>query len=345
MAPPTPDAITDFAESPTAPLLTLRGRRELERRLRKHDFSRPRPAVKGQPSESDELDVVEEQVAHATRERLSATALAAAESELCNHAIRRTVRSYWTYKDRVGDGAESLEAAAELRVRFDLDALARDDEAARRDADRLLRAWDNIGFAGFDEVGHPVCTERVVETLLLANRVREDPEDLLKGRAVCTEVFQALKRAASTRREDPADVIKHVFVVDMTGVRLAMVTKRVTHRFQHIMKTLELVYPEVAWRTYVVNAPSYLIVIWYVVKSWLDKVTVDKVVIMSTNKEKTRDRMLADGVPLHSIPRCCGGQAAGVSLADLYRRRAELEETRSVWADFCGVGMLASPSF
>ena len=158
----------------------------------------------------------------------------------------------WPREARLGDAAAAGDAprrrrglrdvsSHRLRVRFDLDALARDDEAARRDADRLLRAWDNIGFAGFDEVGHPVCTERVVETLLLANRVREDPEDLLKGRAVCTEVFQALKRAASTRREDPADVIKHVFVVDMTGVRLAMVTKRVTHRFQHIMKTLELV--------------------------------------------------------------------------------------------------------
>ena len=30
------------------------------------------------------------------------------------------------------------------------------------------------------------------------------------------------------------------------------------------MTTLEEVYPEVAWRTYVVNAPVYLTVIWTV---------------------------------------------------------------------------------
>jgi hypothetical protein len=40
----------------------------------------------------------------------------------------------------------------------------------------------------------------------------------------------------------------------MDRVRLRMVTSRVRSRFKVIMKTLEDVYPEVAWRTYVVNA-------------------------------------------------------------------------------------------
>ncbi|KAH8061107.1 hypothetical protein JL722_4404 [Aureococcus anophagefferens] len=44
-----------------------------------------------------------------------------------------------------------------------------------------------------------------------------------------------------------------VLIVDMDRVRLRMVTSRVRSRFKVIMKTLEDVYPEVAWRTYVVN--------------------------------------------------------------------------------------------
>ena len=65
----------------------------------------------------------------------------------------------------------------------------------------------------------------------------------------------------------PAQVLKQVLIVDMDRVRLRMVTSRVRSRFKVIMKTLEDVYPEVAWRTYVVNAPGYLRVIWTVVES------------------------------------------------------------------------------
>jgi hypothetical protein len=146
-----------------------------------------------------------------------------------------------------------------------------------------------------------------------------DKDEIIRGRIVCTEVFQALKYAAS-RYHCPTDpnrvkVLKHVYVVDMKNVKTWHVTSRCRDRFKAIMKTCEEGYPEVAWRTYVVNAPKYLTIIWVVIKSWLDPVTTARVAILGTNPLKNRERLLVDNIPLDAIPQCCGGDARDVPLS------------------------------
>ena len=81
------------------------------------------------------------------------------------------------------------------------------------------------------------------------------------------------------------------------------------------MQTMELSYPEVAWRTYVVNAPKYLTIIWVVIKSWLDPVTTSRVAILGTNPKNNRERLLSDNIPLDAIPACCGGESRDVPLS------------------------------
>ena len=81
------------------------------------------------------------------------------------------------------------------------------------------------------------------------------------------------------------------------------------------MQTMELSYPEVAWRTYVVNAPKYLTIIWVVIKSWLDPVTTSRVAILGTDQKKNCERLLSDNVPLDAIPACCGGESRDVPLS------------------------------
>ncbi|KAH8093367.1 hypothetical protein JL720_4497 [Aureococcus anophagefferens] len=157
------------------------------------------------------------------------------------------------YPDRVTEMVASLEKFEAFRRRFGLDELANDEPRARADCARLLNFWDNMKFCGYDAYGHPVITETVHETLARVNLADEDPEDLLKGRTVCTEAFIALKHLATRRHNSDVTVLKQVLIVDMDRVRLRMVTSRVRSRFKVIMKTLEDVYPEVAWRTYVVN--------------------------------------------------------------------------------------------
>ncbi|KAH8046175.1 hypothetical protein JL720_16466 [Aureococcus anophagefferens] len=164
-------------------------------------------------------------------------------------------------------------------------------------------------FCGYDAYGHPVITETVHETPR-ANLADEDPEDLLKGRTVCTEAFIALKHLATRRHNSDVTVLKQVLIVDMDRALCAW-SRRVRSRFKVIMKTLEDVYPEVAWRT-------------YVVKSWLHPTTAMKVRILGTDRDFARAQMLADGVPEDAVPASCGGGAVEVSLADLFAGSPEL---------------------
>ena len=117
---------------------------------------------------------------------------------------------------------------------------------------------------------HRLICAQVGQSLKLTDRKDIEKEEIIRGRAVCTELFQALKYASS-KHHDPSDpnktkVLKHIYVVDMKNVKTWHVTSRCRDRFRSIMQTMELAYPEVAWRTYVVNAPKYLTIIWVVIK-------------------------------------------------------------------------------
>ncbi|KAH8062957.1 hypothetical protein JL721_8572 [Aureococcus anophagefferens] len=336
------------------PYMTFRGGAFIDEALARRAFRPPPPLGAEEPAESDPILDYELDDANAVRAQLTPAALDLAESHRSYHGLRRTLRGYWTYPagqekrernsqlqrlrsrpfstrtpDRVTEMVASLEKFEAFRRRFGLDELANDEPRARADCARLLNFWDNMKFCGYDAYGHPVITETVHETLARVNLADEDPEDLLKGRTVCTEAFIALKHLATRRhnsdvtvlKQGGKSVLKQVLIVDMDRVRLRMVTSRVRSRFKVIMKTLEDVYPEVAWRTYVVNshwlistqvvnAPGYLRVIWTVVKSWLHPTTAMK--------------MLADGVPEDAVPASCGGGAVEVSLADLFAGSPEL---------------------
>ena len=132
--------------------------------------------------------------------------------------------------------------------------------------------------------------ECVLDSVRRMERGDANVADLLDGRVLCTEVIQALKYRASRvlddryggggdERASPSasgraraprhSVLKHVYVVDMQGVRVGMLSSRVRARFRAAIEQLELLYPEVVVRTYVVNAPRSLTLVWTMVKLWL----------------------------------------------------------------------------
>ena len=325
------------------PYMTFRGGAFIDEALARRAFLAAPPLGAEEPAESDPILDYELDDANAVRAQLTPAALDLAESHRSYHGLRRTLRGYWTYPDRVTEMVASLEKFEAFRRRFGLDELANDEPGARADCARLLNFWDNMKFCGYDAYGHPVITETVHETLARVNLADEDPEDLLKGRTVCTEAFIALKHLATRQHNSDVTVLKQVLIVDMDRVRLRMVTSRVRSRFKVIMKTLEDVYPEVAWRTYVVNAPGYLRVIWTVVKSWLHPTTAMKVRILGTDRDFARAQMLADGVPEDAVPASCGGGAVEVSLADLFAGSPELAAAYGARAEPLEAPLAAAP--
>jgi len=301
------------------PFVPLRGR-IVDRALRQRGtLTRPAKEQNADHTECDPLNAEEQAMADAVTAKLSDEGRKLIEAEAGSHALVRAVRGYWTYDDRVTEATRSLEVFVELRRKYGLDDLARGDYEATKEAQKLLRQWRSMRFAGFDIYGHPVVVELVGKSLKALDWKDWDKDEIIRGRIVCTEVFQALKYAAS-RYHCPTDpnrvkVLKHVYVVDMKNVKTWHVTSRCRDRFKAIMKTCEEGYPEVAWRTYVVNAPNYLTIIWVVIKSWLDPVTTARVAILGTNPLKNRERLLVDNIPLDAIPQCCGGDARDVPLS------------------------------
>ncbi len=248
-----------YHDAEQTPFVPLRGR-VVDRRLEQRGtLLRPPPEKNADHAECDPLKEDELAVADAIKENLSPEGRQLIEDEAASHALIRTVRGYWTYDDRENEACKSLEAFVELRRKYDLNELARGDPRTMREALRLLRQWRSMRFAGYDVYGHPVVVERVGQSLKLTDRKDLEKEEIIKGRAVCTELFQALKYASS-KHHDPADpnktkVLKHIYVVDMKNVKTWHVTSRCRDRFRSIMQTMELSYPEVAWR---VPASRYL---------------------------------------------------------------------------------------
>lgn len=81
-----------------------------------------------------------------------------------------------------------------------------------------------------------------------------------------------------------------------------------THAFTSI-------HAHAARRLYVVNAPYLFTTVWHVIKGWLDPVTVDKIKIISSEKE------LLDQIPAENLPSTLGGKCTcseqgGCSLSD-----------------------------
>ena len=308
-----------YNEAEATPFVPLRAR-VVDRRLEQRGtLLRPPPEKNADHAECDPLNENELAFADAITEKLSPEGRQLIEDEAASHALIRTVRGYWTYDDRENEACKSLEAFVELRRKYDLNELARGDQKTMREALRLLRQWRSMRFAGYDVYGHPIVVERVGQSLKLTDRKDVDKDEIIRGRAVCTELFQALKYASS-KHHDPSDpnktkVLKHIYVVDMKNVKTWHVTSRCRDRFRSIMQTMELSYPEVAWRTYVVNAPKYLTIIWVVIKSWLDPVTTSRVAILGTDQKKNCERLLSDNVPLDAIPACCGGESRDVPLS------------------------------
>lgn len=301
-------------------LMTFHDQATIWRALDARVFKKPPPPPgSDEPAECDPLVGAEAAEAAAVADELGTRARSVAEGAAGYYALRRCVRGYWTYADRVNEMSASLERFAALRDRFDLDAVAADGPAARARCGARLANWPGLAFAAYDAYGHPIVSERVYDTLKYVNDPEAAPDDLLEGRALATEAFSSLKALASAAQpEQSCAVLKHVYVVDMSNVRLRMVTSLVRRRFRIIMTTLEAAYPEVCWRTYVVNAPVYLTIIWTVVKSWLHPITANKVRILGTDRAYILKTLLDDGIPPESVPECCGGPALEHSLADLY---------------------------
>mmetsp|Transcript_7463 Transcript_7463/g.26128 ORF Transcript_7463/g.26128 Transcript_7463/m.26128 type:complete len:455 (+) Transcript_7463:161-1525(+) len=276
----------------------------------------PCPARGDTPAESMAMTAEEMVEAGKLKALLSPAALQTLEAYDVWFGAMRFVRGYWLYADRLEEMSRAVEQLHIMRQKFRIDLFTSGDAVRFEECRSSLKCWGGIELCGFDSFGHAVIVENAMETVqsLIAAK---DVDCVLEQRAVCSEMLQVLKMAATHRGSGV--VLKHVYVVDMTNIRFSMFSGKVRSSLRNLCIMLEGSYPECVWCTYVVNAPSALLLIWSVIKRWMHASTTEKVVILGCNANDIRQRLLSDNVPKHAIPLCCGGSASGVKLADLLR--------------------------
>lgn len=280
----------------------------------------------------EDFTTEEAEIEAIVRKELPASVLRIVTTDAAWHAVPRTVKAFGASPKRVEETKQALRGIAESRVVHKLEELARGDPIVRRRCMDLARSWAGIRLSGFDAMRHPIVVEKIAETVPILQSKAVSDDDLVAGRVYCTEILQAVKAHVSVDQT----VLKHVYILDMTGVRFRSLNSRVRQRARMVIQHLELVYPGVVWRTYIVNAPESLRIVWNIVSMWLHPLTRDRIKILSCDKQASKKRLMADGIPEAAIPAECGGtgpRRSEYTLSDLFeeedRNNSEEEYRRS----------------
>merc|ERR1719300_1639990 len=111
-----------------------------------------------------------------------------------------------------------------------------------------------------------------------------------------------LKRNLS--RETGKFIYKHVYIVDLkeTGITSVKTAKNIVGS---VIGTAQTVYPETAFKIFIVNTGWSFRMIWAIVGFFIDKQTHEKIKILGTDWIKT---VTKSGISLDQIPREWGGK-------------------------------------
>lgn len=101
------------------------------------------------------------------------------------------------------------------------------------------------------------------------------------------------------------DLARAITVLDMEGIRIADFVGEVVDFTRKCSANTGDHYPERAGYVFVINVPLWFNVIWKVVKSFVDEVTLKKIKIVRGSK--AIKKALAERIPLENIPPIYGG--------------------------------------
>jgi hypothetical protein len=111
---------------------------------------------------------------------------------------------------------------------------------------------------------------------------------------------------------EPDDNKKCISVLDVDGIGISDFAGEAVEYVRNTAAVSGGHYPERCAYIFVINVPSWFSMVWNVVKTMMDEVTRDKVIIVRGNKQKILDA-LAEKIPLANIPEEYGGESMGMA--------------------------------
>ncbi|CAM8942147.1 unnamed protein product [Rhodiola kirilowii] len=157
-----------------------------------------------------------------------------------------------------------------------------------------------IYLQGLSKSGHPVCLVRA------CNHV--PTKDHLQFKKFVVHLLD--KTIASSFRGQEVGNEKLIAVLDLGGLSYKNVDPRgIITGFQ----MLQSYYPERLAKCYLLNMPWFFVSVWRMISRFLEKVTLEKIVIVNSEDEK---EVFINEVGAAILPEVCGGKAQLTPLQD-----------------------------
>ena len=195
------------------------------------------------------------------------------------------IRAFRNESPRLEITCRNLKAIAEWRKKVEFDTFL----SRRIDGDEIFhQCWPEKIF-GYDSYGHLILGTRICE-------LNCDKLESFSEAAVERLVGQKLSALMAIKRERHALTgarrYKHTSVIDLSGLSTALLAGHRRALIKRVMDIGTHLYPETAWKIYILNAPLVFRAVWLVVKPWLHPKTLAKISILGSSPARA---MQADG--------------------------------------------------
>jgi len=168
----------------------------------------------------------------------------------------------------------------------------------------LMKTHYKHGYYKTDKQGRPLYIERIGQ-LNIDKLFEVTTEDRLvkyyiqSYEHLINKIFPACSKKAGKKVEQTLTIL------DLEGVSLSMIGKRVYNFIKLASNIGQNYYPEILGKMYIVNAPFLFSGVWACIKPWLDEKTKNKIQIIGSGY---REELLKN-VDAENLPDFLGGQS------------------------------------
>ncbi|CAO3609738.1 unnamed protein product [Cunninghamella blakesleeana] len=168
-----------------------------------------------------------------------------------------------------------------------------------------IRIMNTIGgdcFHKFDKEGHPILIDRTGYHQSKEMGLNVTDDELKNFHVSCNEFLNRVLFPEATERIG-RHIHKETIIFDCNNMGLWQFQMAAFSKMKQVLEHLQNYYPETLHRLFVVNAPSAFLIMWKVIKPWLDQRTLDKVHILG----KDYKECLLKYIDSDALPEFLGG--------------------------------------
>lgn len=231
------------------------------------------------------------------------------KANISERDILTCIRGYATYEPRKEETVKAFKAINEWREKVDYYNFFK----ARLPLDEEFYTYWEEKIYGEDQYGHPIVMISVKD--IDVQKISEmDVEHMLRlqgqKQALYCKYKEKLTEKLGVQR------YKYSVIIDLKGTGMNLLGGKRKQVLQKVFSVGADFFPESIWKIYTVNTPMLFRGVWAILKPWIHPITQAKVNMFGSESAAVK-QMVADGVPMESLPEHMGGGAKPKSTFEL----------------------------